>query len=465
MIHALQLNDLLEPLDAVVSGDDTSFTRVNTDTRSIAEGDLFVALRGERFDGHDFVAGAVASGASAAVVEQIQADITVPQVLVKDSTVALGQIAHLNRRAFGCPVIALTGSCGKTTVKEMLATVLGRAGKVHVTQGNLNNHIGVPQTLLALDKTADYAVVEMGASALGEIDYLASIAEPDVALVNNVMPAHLEGFGSEQGVADEKSNIYRQLRQDGIAILNLDEPHSVSWCEELKRSREDLTQLSFSSVSESADVYASEICLGEGGGYCFNLCSKDKSIAVELSLLGRQNVDNALAAATCALAVGVSLEVIAEGLTHARPFKGRLVSEPGINNSLVIDDSYNANPGSVLAAASVLIDMQAQGREVVLVVGDLGELGTDAEGVLSKLGEDLARLGVPALYTQGDNSHLISDAFTKSNAGDAKHFSSQNDLNQYLLTILTHNTVVLVKGSRSARMENVVQAITFGGEQ
>ncbi|MAZ90227.1 MAG: hypothetical protein CL693_21545 [Cellvibrionaceae bacterium] len=465
MIRVLQLNDLLGPLNAVLSGENTSFTRVNTDTRTITEGDLFVALRGERFDAHDFVAGAASAGAAAVVVEQAQAGVSIPQLEVEDTTIALGQIAQLNRRAFSRPVIALTGSCGKTTVKEMLATVLRQSGNVHVTQGNLNNHIGVPQTLLALDGSADFAVVEMGASAMGEIDYLASIAEPDVALVNNVMPAHLEGFGSEQGVADEKSNIYRQLRTNGTAILNADEPHSTAWRQELTQDRGDLTLVTFSSASTNADIYASEVRLGDAGGYHFNLCAKDQSIAVKLSLLGRQNVSNALAAAACAHAVNVPLAVIAEGLTHAQPFKGRLVSVLGINNSRVIDDSYNANPGSVLAAADVLIDMKNQNREVMLVIGDLGELGANAESVLSTLGEDLARLGVPALCTQGDNSHHISDAYMKSAAGSAKHFSSQSDLNQYLLTILTHNTVVLVKGSRSARMENVVQAITLGGEQ
>ncbi len=465
MIRALQLNELLGPLDAVLIGDNTSFTRVNTDTRSIAEGDLFVALRGERFDAHDFIADAAASGATALVVEQKQTGVSIPQIEVEDTTIALGRIARLNRCAFERPVIALTGSCGKTTVKEMLAAILTRAGKVHVTQGNLNNHIGVPQTLLALDSSADFAVIEMGASAMGEIDYLASMTEPDVALVNNVMPAHLEGFGSEQGVADEKSNIYRQLRHGGTAIVNVDEPHSAVWLKELTEKRRDLTLVTYSRVSTDADIYASEVRLGDAGGYHFDLCAQKQSIAVELSLLGKQNVSNALAAAACAHAVGVPLAEIAKGLTQAQPFKGRLVSVPGTNNSLVIDDSYNANPGSVLAAASVLIDLKNQNRDVLLVIGDLGELGADAENVLSKLGEDLALLGVPALCTQGDNSHYISDAYMKSAAGSAQHFSSQQDLNQHLLTILTHNTVVLVKGSRSARMENVVQAITLGGEQ
>lgn len=468
MIKLLRLTELIAPLKGELIGSDVSFSRVSTDTRSIQSGDLFVALKGENFDAHDFINDALAAGASAAVVDRAVDSVDAPQLKVDDTTLALGDLARLNRQVFTKSVVALTGSAGKTTVKEMLATLLSGAGQVHVTQGNLNNHIGVPQTLLALDDSADFAVIEMGASGLGEIDYLAGIAEPNVALVNNVLPAHLEGFGSERAIADEKSAIYRKLREGGTAVINLDEPYSAQWQQQLSETRKDIQQIGFSAENSSADVYAKDIRSTPTGGYQFQLCVGAEQALVSLPLLGRQNVNNALAACACALSVGLPLTTIVKQLPQVSPYKGRLVAKVGQRDSLVIDDTYNANPGSVLAAARVLVDLQASTKRTILALGDLGELGANEAVILNQLGKDLAGLGLSELYTQGKNSALVSAAFSKwanTQAENVKHFLTQDELAHHLSTLLTDNTVVLVKGSRGARMEHVVQAITLGGEQ
>lgn len=471
MIHAMNLRELATALRAVIQGGDASadnvtFARVNTDTRSIAGGDLFVALKGERFDAHDFLATAAAAGAVAAVVERVDNSVDLPQLLVKDSTRALGEIAHLQRLQYQGPLVALTGSCGKTTVKEMIATVLQQKAPVLVTRGNLNNHIGVPQTLLTMQADARYAVIEMGASGLGEIDYLAGLAEPTVALVNNVMAAHLQGFGSEAGVAAEKSTIYRHLRENGTAVINLDEPYAAGWLATLQQTRPDVRLLTFSDRQSEADVTATDISLNDQGRYEFMLHAGDDSVRVQLPMMGRQNVNNALAVAACCLAVGASLQEIAAGLGKVQPVKGRMLPRQGVHQSLVIDDTYNANPGSVKAAARLLLDLQSAGRDVILVLGDLGELGAGEAVTLTGLGEDLQAMGVPYLITQGNNSLHASNGFKAGMQQQqrTRHFVSKDELNAFLTTQLTDNTVVLVKGSRSAGMESVVQAITLGGE-
>lgn len=467
MIKPLTLAELVVPLHASLHGANVIFERVNTDTRAIKSGDLFVALKGEHFDGHKFIDDACQTGAAAVVVDHVIENLELPQLCVGDTTRALGDIAQVNRQGFSGPLIALTGSCGKTTVKEMLASILAKVGRVHVTQGNLNNHIGVPQTLLAMNDQAEYAVIEMGASAMGEIDYLATLAEPTVALVNNVMAAHLEGFGSQDGVAAEKATIYRRLRPDGTAVVNLDEPYAHGWVAELKVSRPDVTIKTFSSGDQTADVYAADIQLDSSGCYQFLINTEQGQCSVQLPMMGRQNISNALAAVTCGLAVGAELDAIVDGLESVAPVKGRLVALAGSSQSLIIDDTYNANPGSVLAAAQVLLDLQHAGRNTLMVLGDLGELGDDQYEVLVSLGRELQALGVTHLCTQGNNSQIICDGFNETADAVAKgqHFSSQQQLSAYLLTQLTHNTVVLVKGSRGARMENVVQALTLSGEK
>lgn len=470
MIKPLSLQELLDPLQACLSGSNArqiSFSQVSTDSRTLQKGDLFVALKGDRFDGHQFLYQVSEAGACALLVEEPDDSIACPQLEVADTTMALGQIARLNRNLFNKPLIALTGSCGKTTVKEMLAVVLAQCGKVHVTHGNLNNHIGVPQTLLQLSAEAEYAVIEMGASGLGEIDYLASIAQPTVALVNNVMAAHLEGFGSEAGVAKEKSTIYRHLKNNGVAVINADENYATGWQQEIEQSRKDIRQISFSVHSRKADVYATDIQLTQCGGYSFRLHVNDQTALVTLPIMGQQNVANALAVACCCLAVGVSLELIVSGLQKVKSVTGRLNPLPGFNDSLIIDDSYNANPGSVLAAARLLQDLEDAGRSGILVVGDLAELGDSAAESLFKLGTQIQALGISQLLTFGNNSQLIGQGFScdPSDKQIQRHFSNREVLVEWIKQQLSKNSVVLVKGSRSSRMEDIVQAITFSGEK
>lgn len=464
------LTELTDPLQARLHGtdcDQVQFQRVGTDSRTLQPGDLFVALRGERFDGHQFLRSVCEAGASALLVDEVDAEIDCPQLQVADTTQALGQMARLNRNLYKGPLIALTGSCGKTTVKEMLATVLGQCGRVHVTQGNLNNHIGVPQTLLGMGADTDFAVIEMGASGLGEIDYLASIAQPTVALVNNVMAAHLEGFGSEAGVAREKSTIYRHLKQNGVAVINADEPYAADWCANLDATRGDIRQISFSVTSSEADVYASDIQLTQTGCYRFRVNLRDQSTTVTLPIMGQQNIANALAVISCCIAVGVSLPQIVSGLERVKPVAGRLNPLPGLDGALIIDDSYNANPGSVMAATRLLAGLEQAGREGILILGDLAELGESADESLFKLGQEIQLTGLSQLLTCGNNSRGIAEGFGKASLESQRqrHFSDQQQLIEWVKQKLSKNTVVLVKGSRSSRMEDVVQAITFSGEK
>ncbi len=467
MIGSMRLSVLADTLPGELYGKDIEFYHVSTDTRSVADGDCFIALKGEHFNAHHFLQNAKAAGAIAAVVENHNTELNWPQLTVVDTTKALGDLGRLNRERFTGTLIGLTGSCGKTTVKEMLATILSRQGCVHATRGNLNNHIGVPLTLLDLSDQHTHAVIEMGASGMGEIEYLSGLAEPTVALVNNVMPAHLEGFGSEAGVAKEKSKIYAGLRQNGVAVFNLDVEYSQEWIKALQASRPDVKLITFSTIHSTADIVAQDIQLMANGCYQFILCAGKVQTEVKLGVMGRQNVANALAAAACAIAADVSPENIATGLAHVQPVKGRLVPMHGVNDSLVIDDTYNANPGSVTAAADILLDMQCAGRKAWLVLGDLGELGDDAKQILMNLGNALANKGLIGLLTCGDLSRWVHQAYceAKQPQSVAQHFDTQQALAAYLQKNLTNNTVVLMKGSRSARMESVVQAIASGGEQ
>jgi UDP-N-acetylmuramoyl-tripeptide--D-alanyl-D-alanine ligase len=333
---------------------DAQFTSINTDTRSLVAGELFVALRGDRFDAHNFLAQAAEKGVCGLVVEKFDASITLPQLIVKDTLLALGQIAAMNRNAFKKPVLAITGSSGKTTVKTMLADILRECGNVHATKGNLNNHIGVPITLLQLKAGHDFAVIEMGASAIGEIAYLCSLAHPQVTMINNVMPAHIAGFGSIEGVAQAKGEIYESLSAQNAdvikstAVINIDDQFSPQW---LASVQANIIRVSLNN--SQADCYAQNIKFTSDSAQ-FDLVLERKKITISVDVLGEHSVRNALMAAAMAYAVGASLENIQQGLAKFSPVGGRMSRHLGINNTLIIDDSYNANPGSVRAAIDVL---------------------------------------------------------------------------------------------------------------
>ncbi|MFL0796809.1 MAG: UDP-N-acetylmuramoyl-tripeptide--D-alanyl-D-alanine ligase [Cellvibrionaceae bacterium] len=428
---------------------DVSITRVSTDTRTIQAGDIFVALRGDNFDGHNFVAKAVDAGAAGIVVDHEVDDITVPQLIVADTTKALGLIASAYRDQFTCPVVAITGSSGKTSVKEMLHSILSQEGEVLATRGNLNNHIGVPLTLFEMNDEHRFAVVEMGASGGGEIGYLCGLAKPDVAMVNNVMPAHLEGFGSVDGIAKAKGEIYNGLSSEGVAIFNLDEPFSSQWQEANKAKA--ITY----GFGESATVHASDIKLSASGSE-FKLTVACEMAPAALSVPGKHNIANALAASACACALGLNADEIAKGLANFSSVKGRLQQVRGLKGEVVIDDSYNANPGSVKAGIDVLATMPGK---KVFIFGGMGELGDDAERLHREIGEYAAEKKIDELWVCGLNATDVADGFSLDDQY-AELFTSRDDLiASYLASERDKDTAVLVKGSRSTRMDLVVAAI------
>jgi len=446
MISELRLADAAIRFGGTLLNPDCEFNSVSTDSRNIAAGELFVALVGERMDGHDFLSH-VAEKACGLVVSKPDTDLPLPQWVVEDTTLALGQLAQLQRDGFTGTMIAVTGSTGKTSVKELIRSILGNLGSVHATSGNFNNHIGVPLTLLAMQDDVDFAVIEMGASGPGEISYLCSIARPHIALINNVQPAHLEGFGSIQGVAAAKGEIYSGLDRAGTAVVNLDQSWLPQW-RELIGSRNCIT---FSLNDSSADVSAADMQLMESGCYRFTLHTSAGSAAVVLTSPGQHMVANALAAAACALAAGASIKHIVAGLETAQTPARRMQIKALRQGGKIIDDSYNASPASVRAAIDVLAN--SAGRRV-MVLGDMAELGADAEQLHTDVGEYALSLGIDQLYTVGRLSAKASSAF------NGLHFADLESLKIPLLDeIKRGDLTLLVKGSRSSKMDLVVDML------
>jgi UDP-N-acetylmuramoyl-tripeptide--D-alanyl-D-alanine ligase len=451
MIAPLLMSQVTEfiraSLPAQLHGGDVAFTRVTTDSRQIQPGDLFLALRGERFDGHEFLAAAATAGACGLVVEQRNPDIALPQLVVRDSLLALGQIAALNRAAFHGPLMAITGSSGKTTVKTMIANILRECGSVLMTQGNFNNHIGVPLTLLQIDSQHEYAVIEMGASAEREIAYLCELAQPDIALINNVMPAHIEGFGSIEGIARAKGEIYQGLVAGGTAIVNLDDVFAAQWLAQLSNKKVQTVALS----NEAANCFARDL-QHTADGVRFTLVLQQQTINIELAASGEHSVRNALMAATCAAAAGATLAQIKKGLAGFAPVAGRMSRHVAPGGAVIIDDSYNANPGSVRAAIDVLA---IEKMHTILVLGDMGELGEQAQALHADVGGYAKARGVNQLLSVGTLSRNASEAFGEN----AQHFATQAELIQHLKDEATNNKLILIKGSRSAKMDVVVREL------
>jgi len=457
MIAPLTLMQVAEfcriSLGAELHNGDVQFTSVNTDTRSLVAGELFVALRGERFDAHNFLAQAAEKGVCGLVVEKFDVSITLPQLVVKDSLLALGQIAAMNRNAFTKPVLGITGSSGKTTVKTMLANILSECGNVHATKGNLNNHIGVPLTLLQLKSTHDFAVIEMGASAIGEIAYLCSLAQPQVTMINNVMPAHIAGFGSIEGVAQAKGEIYQGLGSQDTAVINIDDQFSPQW---LASAQSNIIRVSLNNPQ--ADCYAENIKLNTDSAQ-FDLVIDNKKIAIAIDVLGEHSVRNALMASAMAYAVGASLENIQHGLARFSPVGGRMSRHLGISNAQIIDDSYNANPGSVRAAIDVLA--VREGKRI-MVLGDLGELGENAENLHAQLGTYAQQKNLDHFFTLGVLTQHASKAYGQQLG--QHHFADRELLIEALKKLATPDSTILIKGSRSAKMDLVVSALCSNGE-
>ena len=443
----MSLSLLAHALKATHHGRDAVFTGVSTDTRTLAPGDLFVALAGPRYDGHHFLSEAIAAGAAGALLGRAL-DTPLPYVEVADTHRALGRFAAYWRRQFRIPVVGVTGSNGKTTVKEMIAACLARTGPGCVTHGNLNNDIGVPLTLLRLRATDKYAVIEMGMNHRGEIEYLTGLARPTVAVVTNAAEAHLAGLGSVADVARAKGEIFSGLAADGTAVVNADDPHCALW-KELAAPRRIVTF----GLEQPADFRADY--RPEGLGCALRMQTPHGDIAARLPLLGRHNVRNALAATASALAAGAAPADVPAGLARLTPPSGRLEVKRGVSGARVIDDSYNANPASVAAALEVLSEFPG---ERVLVLGDMAELGPDAADRHRRIGERARRLGVQRLFALGPLTRHAVEVFGKG----ARHFESPETLADALLDCLHGEMTVLVKGSRVMRMERVVAAIARG---
>jgi UDP-N-acetylmuramoyl-tripeptide--D-alanyl-D-alanine ligase len=449
----MTLSQAAQVLNGRVVGDDVHFTAVSTDSRKLAPGDLFVALRGERFDGYEFVPQAAQAGAAASLVNadsyKAHPAVLSPQssiLVVADTRLALGQLAAYWRRQFAIPLVAITGSNGKTTVKEMLACILreaaGSPDAVLATQGNLNNDIGMPLMLLKLNSIHRYAVLEMGMNHLGEIDYLTRIAAPDVALINNASGAHLEGLGSVAAVAQAKGEIFAGLEPHGTAVINSDDEFAPLW-----REMAGVSQLLEFGLDSQADVCGT--WHEHGYGLQLDVTAPQGRFTVNLQVPGIHNARNALAASAAASALNVPLEKIAAGLEKFGGVAGRLQRKAAPSGASLIDDTYNANPASMRAAISVLAQL---GGKRVLVIGDMGELGGDAADLHAGIGREARRAGIDKLYALGDLSRYAVQGF----GSGARHFERVEDLQDVLEKELDKDTTVLVKGSRFMKMERVV---------
>lgn len=445
----MQLSEAARAVDGRCRGADIAFCGVSTDTRQLQAGALFVALQGPNFDGHAFVETARKRGAAAAAVSHNCAS-ELPQLEVADTRLALGRLSAYWRSKFSLPVIAITGSNGKTTVRAMTETILSGCGRALSTHGNLNNDIGLPLTLARLGTEDEFAILEMGANHPGEIDYLAAIAQPSIAVVTNAGPAHLEGFGDLEGVARAKGELFARLGPDGIAVVNADDTYAPLW----RELAGDCQVLQF-GLDATADVSADWD--GDARGSDLHLHTPQGSITVRLPLPGRHNIMNALAATAVSQAAGAGLEAVKAGLEALSPVAGRFNIKQLPGDITVIDDSYNANPESLQVALDVLA--MAAG-DSWLVLGDMGELGADAAALHAEAGRQARAAGVTRLYAVGDLARAAVVAFN----GPGAAFDSTEDLMTALRGELYGPLHILVKGSRRMRMERVVAALLQEGQ-
>ena len=444
-----RLNDVAKVLGGTITGGDAEITSVSTDSRTLKPGALFVALDGERFQGSDFLADAERAGAAAVLIRHPGSN-TLPGLVVEDTTAALGQLAAHWRARFDIPVIGVTGSNGKTTVKEMIGAIFAESGEVHISPGNFNNHIGVPLALLGLREHHRFAVIEMGMNHPGEIDYLSRLVSPTTALITNAALAHLEGLGSLAGVVRAKAEIFHGLRAGGTAVINTDARFVAYWAARVKE---------FQTVTFGLKSRA-RVCgevTGDSEGQTVEIRLPDDEFEVRLNLLGRHNASNALAAASVGWACGLSPDEIRAGLQRVEAQPGRLQVRAGARGSTLIDDTYNANPTSLKAAIRALA--AREGRKT-LILGDMAELGTRAQEFHAESGREARRCGIDLLFTCGPLARLAGEAFGE----DARCFDSLEDLIKAARPVLSPGLTVLIKGSRSARMEQVADALVCVAE-
>jgi len=451
------LNMVAESVNGTLIGADRSFDSISTDTRSLQSGQLFFALRGERFDAGEFIAEAERRGAAGAVVEAHQA-VDLPQVEVEDAQIALAGLAGCWRQRFDVPVIAVTGSTGKTTVKEMIAAVLrehfGAADKTLATVGNLNNEIGLPLTLLRLRDSHAAAVVEMGAGRRNDISYLAACAMPTVGIVTNAGAAHLEGFGSEQTVAETKGELFTSLGADAVAVINRDDRYFDLWCRLAEPAR-----IRTFGLAETADYAAENIeekITAEGFELSFDVREANDRERIRLPMAGCHNVLNALGAIAVTRAVGASWDSVRAGLAATEGVAGRLWTTRGPGGVRLIDDTYNANPVSVAAAIAVLAGL---GGRSWLVLGDMAELGERSPQLHEDIGRQAKEAGIERLFTLGDEARAAATTFGAGSRAFTGHEAIVAAIDELLGEVGDEDLTILVKGSRCMRMEEIVQAI------
>lgn len=447
---AWQLSELARYSQGQLTGADAQFTSVSTDTRTIKSGALFVALAGPTFDGHDFVAAAAEKGAAAALVSR-QLPVDLPQVVVADPLAALSAFAREWRRQFKIPVVGVTGSNGKTTTKELIGSILSQLGPTLVTRGNLNNHIGVPLTLLELTRQHRYAVIEMGANHIGEIAHLASLAEPTVGIVTNAGAAHLEGFGSLDGVATGKGEMFQALPVAGVAVVNADEKYASQWRD--MSSADRILTFGFEQPADFMAHKVREVSGANGFRIDFDLVTPDGTIPATIPLAGLHNLRNALGAAAAACAAGTEIEQIASGLAAMKTVAGRLELKPAINGAFIVDDSYNANPSSLKAGLDA---MRAFAGSRWLVLGEMKELGDASNELHAEVGRYARQAGIERLLAIGEGSHFAVEAFGPG----GRWFADIDALIREAKASLSSGVAVLIKGSRANRLERVSAALT-----
>jgi len=455
-MKTLWLSTIARMTGGQLVGQDRQVFTIASDSRALppdCEGVLFIALKGERFDAHEHVADAAHAGVTAALVSRyidvMVAGAPLPQIVVADTERALADFAAaVQRERVHCKVIGITGSNGKTSVKTMVLSILSRAGRAYANPGNRNNEIGLPLAVLDAPEDAQFAIYEMGAGKLNDIAYLTDVARPDVAIVNNIAPAHLERMGSLLGVADTKGAVYDALPEDGVAVINADEAFAPFFAERSHGHR-----LIRFGLESSADVTARDIVPTDGGSR-FVLVAPQGEVSIDLAMPGRHNVCNALAAASITLGLNVTLDIIAAGLNAAEPVAGRLVAHRLRNGAVLIDDSYNANPGSLAAAIDTLAEA-SRGGEGWLVLGDMRELGADAAQMHAEMGRRAKAAGIRRLYTFGELSAEAAKAFGEG----ALQYGNHDALAAALLAELHDGVRVLVKGSRGSAMDKIVKAV------
>lgn len=445
----------LDPPPAGVAG-------VSTDTRTIAAGTLFVALRGERFDAHAFLASAAAAGAAATLVSaEVAAPPGLPRLLVTDTLTALGAVAHLHRRRFTLPVVGVTGSNGKTTTREMIAAILAERGPVLKTEGNLNNEVGVPLTLLGLTAGHQAAVIEMGMSHRGEIARLTALAAPQVGVVTNAAAAHLEGLGTVDGVADAKAELYAGLPPGGIAVVNADDARMLA------RARASGRRLlTFAAGRQRrGDVAVLELLTQDAAGMTFLLGVGNRELLVTLPLVGAHNAQNAAAAACAAIALGCSDQEIVRGLATVRPLGRRLRLERLPRGLLLVDDCYNANPHSMEAALRTLAELaRSEGGRPLAALGDMLELGPDEAALHRGVGAEAARLPVEHLFGFGPRSRQTLAGAVAAGLAPERTFQTEDltALAEAVRAAAGPGDVLLVKASRGMKLERLVEALRDG---